>query len=165
MFDPALQVECMSSEESDGEEPDAAGEMMQVFRTRGLPWRSSRLRKFYASLDDHGELNGKPRRGVGRRTRREGPPKDGLSVPPKGVSSWMISKRWQEEVEAAGRLDIMGALREHVVDATEAELNMVQELLGAEGSDDEQDQTGSAALPYAQFLDTSYTLGDALRPF
>ena len=49
-FDGALQQECMSSEESDGEEPAPAGgsaETVQAFRTRGLSWRSARLLRFY----------------------------------------------------------------------------------------------------------------------
>ena len=56
-FDGALKTECMSSEES-GEEfteaahPSGAHTKVQVLRRRGLPWRSSRLMRFYSILDE-----------------------------------------------------------------------------------------------------------------
>lgn len=83
-------MDCMSSEES------ASEEGITVFRVRGLPWRSTRLLNFYTTLDE-GEQADKvfrPKRGVGRRERCIGPVKAGFYMPPKGVASWMISRRW-----------------------------------------------------------------------
>ena len=59
-FDGALQLDCMSSEESGGEEPAPVGqgaETVQVFRTRGLAWRSARLLRMYAVLDTQDKLD------------------------------------------------------------------------------------------------------------
>lgn len=90
IFDGALQVECMSSEESDCEDD------MPILRTRPYAWRSLRLVRFYGTLDEEEKADkiDKPKRGVGRKERRTGPPKDGFQLPPSGVASWMISKRW-----------------------------------------------------------------------
>lgn len=91
IFDGALQLECMSSDESDVES-GADG----IFRTRGYLWRSSRLTRLYYILDDEDKADRltKPKRGVGRKERYPGPPKDGFHLPPQGVATWMISKRW-----------------------------------------------------------------------
>jgi hypothetical protein len=90
-FDGAFQPECMSSEESDADSSPSG-----VLRTRGYLWRSSRLTRFYYILDDKDDADRltKPKRGVGRKGRYPGPPKDGFHLPPKGVATWMISKRW-----------------------------------------------------------------------
>lgn len=164
-FDGALQPECMSSEESDGEEPASdGGPPVAAFRTRGPPWRSARLRRLYMVLDDHARLekSGKPRRGLGRRKRHDGPPKDGLALPPKGVARWMVSKRWLRETEAT-RTDVAETLREHFVDPVEPELLAAQEMLGPEDSEVEE-QTHSNALLYGHVSDTSYSLYNALQP-
>jgi hypothetical protein len=81
----------MSSDESDVES-GAAG----IYRTRGCLWRSSRLTRFYYILDneDKADRLTRPKRGVGRKGRYPGPPKDGFHLPPDGVATWMISKRW-----------------------------------------------------------------------
>jgi hypothetical protein len=62
---------------------------------RGIPWRSSRLKQFYKILDKEDELEkaSKPKRG-GKKERHQGPLRDGFCMPPKGVASWMISRRW-----------------------------------------------------------------------
>lgn len=115
-FDGALQIECMSSEESE-EEEDAAGTRTTFFRIRGFPWRSVRLQRFFDALDeeDKAENAQRPRRGVGRRDRFRGAAKEGMLVPPKGVASWMISKRWMR-VMAASHGEVVGMVREVVVD-------------------------------------------------
>lgn len=96
-FDGALQLECMSSEESDFEDDDGSSSRSSgILRTRGHPWRSRRLVRFFCALDDEDRADNlsKPKRGVGRRERLTGPPKDGFHIPPEGVASWMISRRW-----------------------------------------------------------------------
>lgn len=113
-FDGALQMECMSSEESEVEED---GTRTTVLRIRGLSWRSVRLQRFFDALDeeDRAESAQRPRRGVGRRERVRGAPKDGILVPPKGVARWMVSKRWMAGmdvvVDQAGfeiEIDVLG---------------------------------------------------------
>ncbi|KAI0698555.1 hypothetical protein C8T65DRAFT_581790 [Cerioporus squamosus] len=166
IFDGALQQECMSSEESDGEyAAEGSGETVQVFRTRGLQWRSSRLRRFYAVLDEQDRFDKslKPKRGVGRRERREGLPKDGFFLPPKGVARWMVSRRWLQET-AAMRPDVIDILRELIVDPAEPETELAQLMLGPEYSDEEQDQAQLATNLYAHVSDTSYSLHNALQP-
>ena len=168
-FDGALQQECMSSEESDGEEPAPAGgsaETVQAFRTRGLSWRSARLLRFYAILDNQDRIDKsfKPKRGVGRRVRREGPPKEGFFLPPKGVARWMVSRKWIREMEAV-RPDLADILRELIVEPAEPEAEDARTLLGPdEGSDDEAVQAQPQAVFYGHVSDTSYSLYNALQP-
>lgn len=116
-FDGALQIECMSSEESEVEEDGAGGTRTTVFRIRGISWRSMRLQRFFDALDeeDRADNTQRPRRGVGRKERIRGPPKDGVLVPPKGVASWMISKRWLRTMEEMHG-EVIGMLGEVVVD-------------------------------------------------
>ncbi len=167
IFDGALQQECMSSEESDGEQTETDGATtVEVFRTRGLPWRSARLRRFYTVLDeqDRFEKSAKPKRGVGRRVRREGLPKDGLFLPPKGVARWMVSRKWRQETEAM-RPDLVDALRDLIVDPVEPEPEVAQMMLGPEDSEEEdQNQAPAPTSFYAHVSDTSYSLYNALEP-
>jgi hypothetical protein len=96
IFDGAFQIECISSEESDG----GVGSLSSgVLRSRGLPWRSSRLQRFYNVLDKDEALDKsqKPKRGFGKKQRSRGPNKEGFYLPPKVAASWMISKRWMIE--------------------------------------------------------------------
>ncbi|KAI0327783.1 hypothetical protein GY45DRAFT_1327227 [Cubamyces sp. BRFM 1775] len=164
VFETALHQDCMSSEESDGEYVED-GEKVQVFRTRGPSWRSARLVRYYAILDDQDRLEKsmKPKRGIGRRIRREGPPKDGLFLPPKGVARWMVSRRWLQETEAM-RPDLVDALRDLVVDDAEQETEVTRVMLGAEESEDEATQGALAPEAYAHISDTSYSLHNALQP-
>ncbi|KAI1795124.1 hypothetical protein LXA43DRAFT_65232 [Ganoderma leucocontextum] len=164
-LDGALQLDCMSSEESEGEEPAPAGggaETVQVFRTRGLVWRSARLLRMYALLDTQDKLDKtfKPKRGVGRRVRREGPAKEGFFLPPKGVVGWMVSQRWIREMEV-DRPDLRDILRDIVVDRAQPEAEDTRALLGPEMSDEEEVQT--APINYARVSDTSYSLYNALQ--
>ncbi|KAK0468185.1 uncharacterized protein EV420DRAFT_1503283 [Desarmillaria tabescens] len=93
-FDGAFQLECMSSDDSDSEDEG-------LLSSRGYPWRSKRLIRFYEILDreDIGDKASKPKRGVGKKDRVVGPLKEGFHLPPKGVASWMISRRWMEEAQ------------------------------------------------------------------
>lgn len=92
----------MSSEEScdDNDISSHEGERQQnktkVLRIRKPPWRSLRLQRFYAMLDeeDLAEKSSKPKRGSGRIERTVGPDKDPSVPPPMGTSRWMVSKRW-----------------------------------------------------------------------
>lgn len=116
IFDGALQVECMSSEESETEE-DPVGSRTTSLRVRGFPWRSTRLLRFFDILDDYDKADSsqKPRRGVGRRERFHGLPKEGLILPPKGVATWMISKRWISVMQAS-HLEALSSLKDVVLD-------------------------------------------------
>ncbi|KAF5388452.1 hypothetical protein D9615_000536 [Tricholomella constricta] len=93
-FDGALQLECMSSEESDYDENGTRSS--GVLRTRGFHWRSTRLKRFYGILDDEERADKflMPKRGVGRKERCTGPPKEEFLLPPKRVATWMISRQW-----------------------------------------------------------------------
>ena len=104
----------MSSEESEEEEDAATGARTTLFRIRGLPWRSVRLQRFFEILDEEDKVDNaqRPRRGVGRRERVAGPPKEGMLVPPRGVASWMVSKRWLGAVGG----EVGGMVAEAVVD-------------------------------------------------
>jgi hypothetical protein len=135
IFDGALQPECMSSEESDCDDDDnhSSGRL----RTRGLPWRSSRLKRFYGTLDEEEWLDKstKPKRGVGKKERYAGPPKEGLCMPPKGVASWMISKRWIKQ-QSASHPDLVDVLKNIVEDPPEDDLSQVG-VLGEESGDEQ----------------------------
>ncbi|KAI9001122.1 hypothetical protein BD414DRAFT_473648 [Trametes punicea] len=164
IFETALHQDCMSSEESDGEYVEN-GEKVQIFRTRGPSWRSARLLRYFAILDeqDRIEKSMKPKRGLGRRIRREGPPKDGLFLPPKGVAPWMVNRRWLQETEAM-RPDLVGTLRELIVDVPEQESEIARVMLGIEENEDEASQGPPSADVYAHVTDTSYSLHNALQP-
>jgi hypothetical protein len=104
LFDVAFQMECMSSEESsdNGEtDMDASSKPNAILRIRYLEWRSRRLQKLYQFLDEREEAERKdrPKRGVGRKTRRMGLPKSGNPPPPNGTSRWMVSKKWLHEAQ------------------------------------------------------------------
>ncbi|KAL7282323.1 hypothetical protein ACG7TL_003793 [Trametes sanguinea] len=163
VFETALQQECMSSEESDGEYVEN-GEKVQVFRTRGPSWRSTRFLRYLAILDEQDRIDkgAKPKRGVGRRIRREGPPKEGLFLPPKGLAPWMVSRRWLQETETL-RPDLVGSLRELFTEVVQQESEVTRVMLGDE-SEDESAQEPTSAEVYAHVSDTSYSLHNALQP-
>ncbi|KAI9066763.1 hypothetical protein FKP32DRAFT_1589288 [Trametes sanguinea] len=163
VFEAALQQECMSSEESDGEYVEN-GEKVQVFRTRGPSWRSTRFLRYLAILDEQDRIDKglKPKRGVGRRIRREGPPKEGLFLPPKGLAPWMVSRRWLQETETM-RPDLVGSLRELFTEVVQQESEVTRVMLGDE-SEDESAQEPTSTEIYAHVSDTSYSLHNALQP-
>ena len=96
MFDGALQADCMSSEESDYESDPNSSQPTSILRTHGYAWRSARLLRFYSILDDEemAESSTKPKRGSGKKERRIGSVKDEFILPPQGIATWMVSKRW-----------------------------------------------------------------------
>ncbi|KAJ6598902.1 hypothetical protein DFH09DRAFT_18137 [Mycena vulgaris] len=139
-FDGAMQIECMSSEESDFDtDIDLSGtpRASRPLRTRGYAWRSSRLLQFFAVLDveDSVDAANRPKRGVGRRERFTGPHKEGLQLPPKGVASWMISRRWLFAAQAE-HPDLGNALKTLVFDPPGFDWTRFSELGGE--TDDEQ---------------------------
>ncbi len=100
-------MDCMSSEESsEGEEDEEAGSdddhPKGYLKIRCLAWRSSRLQKLYELVDEREEFerSQKPRRGIGRKDRRLGEPKDGNPLPPIGIFKWMVSKKWYRESQS-----------------------------------------------------------------
>lgn len=116
-----MQIECMSSEESDFEtdsDLSATPRGSGPLQTRGYAWRSSRLLRFYAVLDveDTADANTRPKRGAGRRERFTGPHKEGFHLPPKGVASWMVSRRWMLSA-CAEHPDLGNKLKTLVFDA------------------------------------------------
>jgi hypothetical protein len=106
----------MSSEESEVEEDSASGSRT-FLRIRGFPWRSLRLQRFFDTLDEEDKIDNaqRPRRGVGRKERFAGPPQEGILLPPKGVASWMISKRWMRMMQTS-HAEVLGMLKDIVVD-------------------------------------------------
>ncbi|KIK67979.1 hypothetical protein GYMLUDRAFT_36783 [Collybiopsis luxurians FD-317 M1] len=131
-FDGALQIDCMSSEESD-EEADAS--QPKFLYTRGYLWRSNRLLRFFHTLDQ--EDSTVPRRGSTKMDRAIGTPKEGISLPPKGVSGWMISRRWIRATQIK-QPDLAEALKRLVADSTELPLEALYQL-GGESEEDEDE--------------------------
>ena len=135
-FDGALQLECMSSEESEVEEDPANETRTVVLCIRGCPWRSLRLQHFFDALDrEERETSAqKPRRGVGRKERYRGPAKEGILLPPKGVASWMVSKRWMAMVQQS-HSEVQEMLKDLIVDTDAFDWSRVPLMLVE--SDDE----------------------------
>ncbi|KAJ7638999.1 hypothetical protein FB45DRAFT_904458 [Roridomyces roridus] len=136
-FDGAMQIECMSSEESESETNPTIPRGTGPLQTRGYPWRSRRLLQFYTLLDVENSMDtgSRPQRGVGRRERFIGPHKQEPILPPKGVSSWMISRRWMMAMQAE-HPDLVDALRGLVFDAPGVDWMQFSEL-GGETDDEE----------------------------
>ncbi|KAI0089262.1 hypothetical protein BDY19DRAFT_944941 [Irpex rosettiformis] len=176
-FDPALLLECMSSDESCDEHveevyPTSERSKVQLFITRGPTWRSSRLVRFYSLLDaeDVAEqlqlgsasvfASNKHRRPLPRKERRVGPPKDGLIMPPQGVASWMISRRWVKETSET-HPDLEGVLEGLVEDSPGFDWGGF-DVLGEESEEEgEQEVEEEEFIPRS---DTSYSLAHALAP-
>jgi len=105
-------LECMSSEESEdgsvsGDQPQqrSSGRAPKsaIIRVRGLGWRGSRLVKLFHILDEVGQndpaLSSTLPRGDKHKQKMMGEAKDTnhagtFVLPPRGVSSWMVSRRW-----------------------------------------------------------------------
>jgi hypothetical protein len=175
-FDGAMELDCMSSEESDDESKQSAAKE-RAFIVRGLPWRSNRLLKFYSVLDEDERLDKsmKPKRGLGRRDRNEGPPRDILTFPPKGIASWMISRRWLRELQMAHPEvlpEVLQAVQELVHDPPGFDWTKF-DALGYETDDECVGIEPNTVQHGAQFVahpsaypnsTTSYALVDALAP-
>ncbi|KIJ70102.1 hypothetical protein HYDPIDRAFT_172008 [Hydnomerulius pinastri MD-312] len=157
-FDGALQIECMSSEESEVEEDSASGSR-STLRIRGFPWRSLRLQHFFDILDEGDKHNNaqRPRRGVGRKERYAGPPKEGFILPPHGVASWMISKRWMSMMQIS-HAEVLGMLKNIIVDPGGFDWNQFHAL--GEESEDERWLEMGHHVPHP----TQNTLHYSLQP-
>ena len=117
-FDRALQLECMSLEESEVEEDPTNETRTVVLCIRGCPWHSLRLQHFFDALDrEEREISAqKSQRDVGRIERYRGPAKEGIVLAPKGVASWMVSKRWMAMVQQS-HSEVQDMLKDLIVDA------------------------------------------------
>jgi hypothetical protein len=169
-FNGAMDLDCMSSEESDDDSKQGATKDKTLI-VRGIPWRSNRLLKFYSVLDEDDRLDKsmKPKRGVGRRDRNEGPPKDSLTFPPNGIASWMISRRWLREVQMT-HPEVLRAVQELVYDPPGFDWTKF-DALGYETDDERVAIDPNTVRHGAQFAphssafpssSTSYALVDAL---
>ncbi|KAF8631538.1 hypothetical protein AX15_002294 [Amanita polypyramis BW_CC] len=136
-FDGALQLDCMSSEESEDE--TGSSKPNGVLRTRGYPWRSRRLMQFYCTLDDEerADKNTKPKRGIGKRDRVIGPPKEGFHLPPKGAATWMISRKWISTAQRE-QSDLSEMLSKLVIDPPGFDWEQF-DALGQESGDEAED--------------------------
>ncbi|TFY83941.1 hypothetical protein EWM64_g58 [Hericium alpestre] len=143
-FNGAMQIDCMSSEESEDEqvEADSSKPKAKKLMVRGIPWRSTRMLRYYGMLDedDKVEKGLKPKRAP-RQDRNEGPPKAGFHMPPKGVASWMVSRRWLRDLQLS-HPELVGLLNDIVVDPPGFDWNQF-DALGYE-SEDELDPDLSA---------------------
>ena len=146
-FDGALQLECMSSDESDVE-AGASG----ILRTRRCLWRSSRLARFYCMLDDEDKADrlAKPKRGAGKKERYPGPPKEGFHLPPKGVATWMISKRWMKTSQMQ-YADLLTTLEKLVDDS----LGFDWDQFDALGNESDEDELQTFQHPLTQLQHNS----------
>ena len=107
----------------------------------------------------HGEK--KKRKAAYRKERCLGPPKDGLILPPKGVSNWMVSQRWLRECELSGQRDVAEKVRDLVDDEDDGGLNW--ETFDALGSETEEEEPEPEPEPYIPRSETSYALANALQ--
>ncbi|KAI0053020.1 hypothetical protein FA95DRAFT_1482252 [Auriscalpium vulgare] len=175
-FDPALQVECMSSEESCDDLPKFAPKDKTLL-VRGMAWRSTRLLHFYRMLDEDDQLDKslKPKRGAGRHDRNEGPPKDGLLMPPRGVGSWMISRRWLHDLRLS-HPDLVDVVKNLQVDHEGFDWSQF-DALGYESEDELDPEVltlrstrlsfatpSHSSAPTPPASTASYSLQDALAP-
>ncbi|KAL0949389.1 hypothetical protein HGRIS_009453 [Hohenbuehelia grisea] len=140
VFDGAFHIDCMSSEESEFEGNDQS----DVFRTRGYAWRSTRLNQFYITLDekDRHIQASKPKRGHNKKDRVPGPLKEDFQLPPKGVSTWMVSKRWISEAQQVHE-DLLDALKRRIIDPAEVDESRFEML----GDDSELEEPEPEPVP------------------
>lgn len=171
-FNGAFQLECISSEES--EDDSAPGDQPQqrssgrapksaIIRVRGLGWRSSRLVKLFYILDEAGQndpaLSSTLPRGDKGKQKMTGEAKDtdktgAIILPPKGISLWMISRKWVKRVNPAhGDLGVL--LRGLIVEHPGSDRWVETTALG-HGSDTEEESryrmqqyNSSSSLQYA----------------
>lgn len=172
-FDGAFQLECMSSEESedgsvssDPPQPRSSGRAPKsaVIRVQGLGWRSSRLVKLYHILDEAGQndptLSSTLPRGDKGKQKMTGETKDtnkagAFVLPPKGVSLWMISRRWLGRANITHR-DLPNLLKGLVVERPGFDWMLGTALLGHESETEEESRyrmqqynSSSSSLQYA----------------
>lgn len=159
-------MDCISSEESSEEYIESTTdpgvqEKVQILIVRGLPWRSSRLQRFFAILDEEEHLHRsmQPKRGANKKIRRQGPPKNGVYMPPQGVASWMISQRWMQDMRAK-HPELLELLKNIIVDPQGFDWSEFT-AFGTESDGDDEMERGDEYVPRG---DTSYSLQNALKP-
>lgn len=171
-FDPAFNIDCMSSEEStDGEDEldfgssDDEGNRSKapgVLRVRYLSWRSARLHALYHILDEKEEyLRGQKRkRGQERKDRRMGLPKDGDPLPPIGTPRWMISKKWITDIRKRNDTHLINSV-EGLLESAGYEDDVQKEALATLGeeSDEELDLDAASTHQIADQLDHAELMG------
>jgi len=128
----------MSSEESDYELDPRSSEPFPILRSRGYAWRSTRLLQFYYTLDEEERrtYSNKPKRGQGKKERRVGQNKDEFILPPQGVATWMISRRWYK-ASLATHQDLQNVLKKVIVDPEGFNWALFHDLGGESGDEDE----------------------------
>jgi len=170
-FDGAFQLECMSSEESEdgsvSDQPQSRSSgrapKLAVIRVRGPGWRSSRLVKLFQILDELGQNDSTlsstlPRGDKGKR-KLTGETKDmnkagAFVLPPKGISFWMVSKRWVRRANIVHR-DLGNLLRGLIVEHPGFDWRSGTAMLGHESETEEgpryrvQQYNSSSSLQYA----------------
>lgn len=136
-FDGALQLDCMSSEESDNEMDPHSSQPFTYLKTHGYGWRSSRLLQFYYILDEEERVDSssKPKRGQGKKERRIGPNKQEFILPPQGVATWMISRRWYRD-SLTSHPDLPVILDQLIVDPVGFDWTQFHDL-GEESADED----------------------------
>jgi len=171
-FDGAFQLECMSSEESEdgsvsGDQPQSRSSgrapKSAIIRVRGPGWRSSRLVKLFHILDEAGQndpvLSSTLPRGDKGKQKTTGETKDANTagafvLPPKGISLWMISKRWVRRTNLVQR-DLSTLLRGLIVEHPGFDWRVGTAMLGHESETEEesryrmQQYNSSSSLQYA----------------
>jgi hypothetical protein len=163
-FDSALQMRCISSDESNSDAENCVSEADADARTAAFishppPWRSRRLGQLYKTLDEAATLNDKSSRtrarGAGRRSRVAGAPRQapatsshGVVLPPAGLPSWMISKRWRKD--ASGRLKNAGRLLGAILQDRKDDFDwQTFDLLGSESESESEDASQPAHVEVA----------------
>lgn len=162
----------MSSEESEdgsvsGEQPQSRSSgrapKSAIIRVQGLGWRSSRLVKLFRILDEVGQndpvLSATLPRGDKGKQKMTGDTKDmnkvgALVLPPKGISLWMISRKWVKRANLVQR-DLGNVLRGLIADHPGFDWRIGTAMLGHESETEEesryrmQQYNSSSSLQYA----------------
>ncbi|KAK7695962.1 hypothetical protein QCA50_000601 [Cerrena zonata] len=138
-FDPALQLECMSSEESCPEHEQSGTSnsrtKVQILKIRGLPWRIDKAETTTPTKE-----------------RSPGLPKEGFQVPPKAIAGWMLSRRWLKEMREE-QPDWAESLRQSAADSGDFDWDKF-DTLGVE-TEEESDvepyipRSGASSLAHA----------------
>ena len=172
-FDGAFQLECMSSEESEddgsvsGDQPQSRSSgrapKSAIIRVRGPGWRSSLLVKLFHILDEAGQndpvLSLTLPRGDKGKQKMTGETKDtnkagAFVLPPKGISFWMISRRWVRRANLVQR-DLASLLRGLIAEHPGFDWRAGTAMLGHESETEEesryrmQQYNSSSSLQYA----------------
>lgn len=90
-----------------------------------------------------------------------GPPKDGLHLPPRGVSRWMVSRRWVRDCVESGDVEVGDRVKVLVDDSKDEGFDWgAFSMLGDETDDEPIRGVYESYIPRS---DTSYALANALQ--